>query len=156
MTTIEKIKKLTEHIGFVRMNCEKLGMKLIELGDEATGIELIARGHRHDNSKFYRTEWEYLWPDTPSDKFREAHDWHVKLNDHHPECHYGIHKMSKAALAEMVCDWKSRATETGTCLMDWIDTKALERFKFTKQDQVYEDIVHFVNLLCEKPFAVIK
>jgi hypothetical protein len=153
MTNVEKLKKLTEHINLVRMYCEKLGWKLIESGDEALGIEVIARGYRHDISKFKGDEWDYLWPDVNPEKLASAIHYHAFSNDHHPEYWYGIKNMPRRAIAEMVCDWKARATEFGTGLIDWIDREATKRFFFTKEDPVYNIIMEFVHLLCEKPFA---
>jgi hypothetical protein len=152
MTTQQKVKKLLEHIGLVRMNCEKLGMWMIEQGDTKSGIALIANGQKHDYSKFVDIEFDHLWPHVDSQLFSKAHSRHVATNKHHPEYWGTIQRMSKLHIAEMVCDWKARATEFGTCLADWINDEATIRFKFTREEPVYKLIMLYVDALCDKPF----
>lgn len=154
MEEIEQLEKLLRHIELVNQNTLLLGKKLILLGESVFGRRLIANGLRHDYSKFFGAEWETLTgADVSQDALAAAVSKHNKRNKHHPEYWGSIHKMPRLYVAEMVCDWKARATEFGTSLMDWIDGDAQKRFGFTKEDDVYETIVFFVNLLCDKPFS---
>lgn len=158
----KRLENLLRHINGVRENCELLGQKLIIAGKEDLGIQLVANGQIHDNSKFYGIEWEYLndgaWPYNEPDPiknemFNQARIQHVKCNMHHPEYWTGgIKEMDSLHVAEMVCDWYSRSSEQGSCLMNWIKEKATKRFGFTTRDQVYRDIKKYTDMLLEKRF----
>jgi hypothetical protein len=52
----------------------------------------------------------------------------------------------------MVSDWKSRSEEFANSLRDWIKDYAMPTWKFNEKDQVYKDIMRYVDILCEKPF----
>jgi len=56
----------------------------------------------------------------------------------------------------MVCDVKSRSEEFGTDLRNWIDEVATKKYNFTKEDDVYKEIIKYVNLVCQNPFEEIK
>ena len=160
MDTIEKrLSILTRHINHVAEDCEKLGKKMIENGDTAVGLSLIANGKIHDNSKFYGIEWEYLNNDVRpipagQDLFQKAVHEHVTKNKHHPEAWpNGIHGMDKLHLAEMVCDWHARSSEQGNCLVDWIHTVAMKKFGFKKDDLPYTKIMLLIEDLLEMKFV---
>ena len=58
--TLNKIDKLLRHIHNVSSNCNLLGKKLIENGEEELGRILISIGLIHDHSKFFGIEWDTL------------------------------------------------------------------------------------------------
>lgn len=162
MTDIDKIDMIARHIRNVQDNCLTLGKKMIVLGHVDIGRKLIANGFIHDNSKFYATEFENLDHYTGLDstperklKLQLAVSQHNQSNPHHPEYWGKIQDMPSVYLAECVCDWKSRAEEFGTSLMDWVNGGAMKRFKFTKEETVYIEIVKYSELLCDKPFIQI-
>lgn len=156
--TMDKIRRIIRHIRNVEDNCLILGEKLMEQGDIELGRLLIANGHVHDASKFHGIEWEHMAPDGPLQeegaklKLKLAVQHHNRTNAHHPEYWGSIHVMPKVSVAEMVADWKARSEEFGSSLRDWVNDGATKRFGFTKTDEIYKQIMEFVDLLCEKPF----
>lgn len=156
--TMRKIREIAKHIRNVEDNCLILGEKLIEKGEIDLGHDLIARGFVHDESKFYGIEWDHMAPGHSLEeegaklKLKLAVMHHNRTNSHHPEFWGGIKNMPRVAVAEMVCDWKARSEEFGTALRDYIEEKALKRWNFTKDDEVYKVIYEFVDLVCAKPF----
>ena len=162
-TTIAKIENIIRHIKNVQDNCLLLGTRLIENGDVLNGKRLIANGFIHDNSKFYGNEWEHLniIPVNSIDldpiklKRNLSINHHRTTNSHHPEYWGGIKNMPQIFVAEMICDWKSRSEEFGTSLRDWIKNDATKTWEFDEKDQIYKDIMYYVDILCEKPFEQI-
>jgi hypothetical protein len=155
--TMEKIRFIARHIRNVEDNCLLLGERLIERGEIDLGHKLIANGYVHDASKFHGIEWEQMVPgestaDAAKMKLKLAVQHHNRTNPHHPEYWGDVHVMPRLFLAEMVADWKARSEEFGTSLRDWIDDQATKRFSFSKDEQVYKEIMEFVDLLCAKPF----
>jgi hypothetical protein len=156
--TMDKIRAIARHIRNVEDNCLILGEQLILRGEIELGHKLIANGYVHDVSKFFGIEFEYLSIGTSTEegvklKQKMAVYHHQRTNLHHPEAWPGgIKEMPDVYLAEFCCDVKSRSEEFGTNLREWIDNEATTRFKFTKEDVVYKDIMKYVNLLCQKPF----
>ncbi len=141
------------HVNTVRDYCELLGKRLIEADEVDLGLQLIANGLVHDASKFHGIEWQYLHPNVERQFFDLALLQHVTTNKHHPEYwDGGIQEMPRLYLAEMICDFKARSSEFGTSLKDWVDDDASKRFGFTKKDEVYEDMLYFMNLVCDRPF----
>ena len=158
---LAKLEFVARHIRNVEDNTLLLGKKLIERGDIALGHKLIANGQVHDASKFHGIEFEYLSLNNPTDenkqlKLKLAVHHHNTTNPHHPEYWSGgIKEMPSVYVAEMVADWKARSEEFGSSLRDWIDEHATKRFGFTKEDKVYEEIMEYVNLLCQTPFTAV-
>lgn len=149
MRVQEHLANLTRHIDLVRDACKLLGNRLIENGQEDLGIQLIARGYKHDASKFTGIEWDYLHngKDTPKDSLALAIEHHQLTNDHHPE-HWGtIEQMPEVCLAEMVCDWYARAQEFGTDFREWYLDKAMARYKIKEGSYEDETIQGFLDLL---------
>jgi hypothetical protein len=159
--TLDKIRAIRRHTKNVEENCFLLGERLILAGEIDFGHKLIANGFLHDASKYRGIEWEFMAPGVPCDeetaklKLKMAVAHHGKTNEHHPEYWGDIKIMPRLYVAEMVCDWKARSEEFGTALRDWITEQATKRFNFTVDDKVYEEIMFFVDLLCEKPFEPI-
>lgn len=158
-TEMELLNSVIRHIKNVQDNCIILGEKLIANGSSLLGRKLIYNGFRHDISKLVGIEWEYLkytnikrLNKEKMTNFKASLQQHQMTNEHHPEYWGGIKFMPDIAIAEMVCDWKARSEEFGTSLFDWIDEEATKRFEFTKNDEIYEKIMHFVNMLCNRPF----
>lgn len=150
---LEKIRTLTRHITNVQQNCNLLGEKLIENDEFDFAKLLISSGLLHDNSKFHGMEWDMLTTEnTDPISLKLSVGQHNKSNTHHPEYWGGIKKMPRIAIAELVCDWKERSSEFGTSLLEWIENNAMQRFDFNKNDDVYKEIMYFVNLLVDKPF----
>lgn len=152
---LEKLEKVVDHVDKVRNNCLKLGRLMMKEGEIALGKEIVARGGRHDNSKFFGIEWERLHVDTPKTKLEAAITQHNTSphNDHHPEAWAGgIEEMSRAAIGEMVCDWLARSTEFATSLREWVEDGAAKRYGYKKGDKVYRTIMEFLDILCDKPF----
>ncbi len=159
MNDFDKIELIVRHIRNVQDNCLILGKKLIETGFPIEGRHLIANGFIHDNSKFTATEFDLLdhykgmkLNKEKKMKLELAISQHNRTNPHHPEYWGSIHMMPEIYIAELVCDWKSRAEEFGTALMDWVDGGAMKRFGFDKNDPIYKRITYYADLLCDKPF----
>jgi hypothetical protein len=149
----DRLDDIVRHINNVSDNCMLLGKRLIAIGMVDLGRLLIANGFIHDNSKFYGVEWDYLNDTTgDSDLLKIAISQHNRTNPHHPEYWGNIELMPKIYVAEMVCDWKARATEFGTSLQDWIDVGAAEKFGYKKDSEIYRRIVYYAQMLCDKPF----
>ena len=160
--TMEKVRGISRHIRNVEDNCLLLGEKLIGSGEIDLGHRLISNGFVHDASKFNGIEWENMAPGQTATqeegaklKLKMAVLHHQKTNSHHPEYWTGIKNMPRVAVAEMVCDWKARSEEFGESLRDYINDKATKRWDFNKDDDVYKEIMEFVDLLCDKPFEQI-
>ena len=61
------LKSLIRHINHVKEDSYLLGEALISKGEEL-GLQLIANGYIHDNSKFYGVEWLYIRDETRDTK----------------------------------------------------------------------------------------
>jgi hypothetical protein len=155
---IDRLNKLIRHIKGVQDSAIILGEKLIDKGQFNLGKTLIANCMKHDNSKFYGTEWDYLSVDgTDIHDLKIAVGQHNHTNRHHPEFYdKGIHDMPLENIAEMVCDWKTRSAERGTSLRDWILDEATKRYSFSIEDDAYGAIMSFVDLLVEPPLRNVK
>lgn len=148
---IEKIELVVNHIRNVQKFTYRLGIKLMKRGEIELGRNLIANGQIHDNSKFKGIEFAHLFYGDPL--LPEVVKHHQAINPHHPE-HWGsIHDMPRVYVAEMVCDWYARSTEFGTGIRDWIDSKATQKFSFSKDDPVYGVIQEMLNLLLDPAFS---
>jgi hypothetical protein len=148
------LDNLIRHINLVRESCTLLGRRLIKQGRVDFGRLLIARGFKHDASKFLGIEWDYLHagPDAPKEKLEAAIAQHVRTNDHHVEYWGGLEQMPEICVAEMVCDWLARSQEFGTSLRDWIDTEAMNRYHIKTDSDQYKWIMTFIDMLLEDPF----
>jgi len=153
----KRMRSILRHIDHVRENCEILGGKLIDNGEEL-GRSLIANGLIHDNSKFYGIEWLHLNECSriqEPENFKLAIIQHTTTNPHHPEyTKWGcIQRMPRLYLAEMVCDWHARSSEFGTSLRDWIDGCAVKKYELLTTELVYKEIIEFMDLLLERKFV---
>lgn len=155
MEDSEKIEIISRHIEHVRESCHILGNRLMELGENAMGLQLIMNGEKHDNSKYTGIEWLYLHEDIKEiepEKFKLAVIQHVTTNPHHPEYWGDISEVPRVYLAEAVVDWKARSSEFGTDLREWIIHKATKKFKISTSSRVYKQIKDFLDLLLERKF----
>lgn len=151
-----RISLLTRHIAHVRDNCERLAVYLWENGECDLSLELIARGHRHDQSKFTGIEWAHLHADIKESSphlFQEALAHHHKHNDHHPEYWTSIQRMPRVSLAEFVCDSLARSQEFGSDIWQWMLEVAMPRYGLTEDSPVYEMICEFLSHLLERRFS---
>mgnify|MGYP003427237543 CR=1 FL=1 len=151
------IQSILEHINNVQRNCDKLGLKLIKLGQVNMGRKLIANGRIHDNSKFHGIEFEHLF--YRSHILKDVISHHQSVNPHHPEYWWdgkvhgkGIYQMPDVYFAEMVCDCVARSQEFGTDVRVWFFTKAKEKYGFDDCDEVAKKVNYYLDLLLEKPF----
>lgn len=152
------LDNVVRHVNKVRDDCLLLGKRLTTKGEEKLGLDLIANGIKHDYSKFVGIEWLYLHDEIREENlslFQIAHESHVKGNPHHPEYWGSIYEMPRLYIAEMCCDWHTRASEFGTGLKEWIINNASERFLFstTNRDKVYKEIKYFLSMLLDEPFS---
>jgi len=147
------VESTLEHKIYVQEYTKKLGLKFIEKGETQFGISLIKNGLVHDQSKLQGLELEYLHNNYEGKKppeFFLALKQHVTTNPHHPEYFEGIKNMPKIYLSELVCDWKARSSELDTCLNDFIHSSALDKFKFSRECEVYKNIMMYKDMLVEK------
>ena len=153
MRDMDRINKLIRHIQGVQETCTILAERLMANGEFKFAKALVANGLCHDNSKFFGAEWDHLSIDNADiPALKLAIMQHNQTNEHHPEFwDNGIHGMPRIYLAELLCDWKSRSAERGTSLHEWIETEAMKRFNFTKDDAAYKTITEFAKLLLEPP-----
>ncbi len=157
MSDLHKINELIRHINYVQEAGILLGTRLIEKGYNQLGINLIARCYRHDNSKFYGIEYDFISHHAEIDekdkpKLELVIEHHNRTNCHHPEFHGSISQMPDECIAEMTCDWKSRSNEFGSSLQAYIDDVATVRYGFTKKEKIYRRIMFFVKILLGKEF----
>lgn len=148
----EHLDNLVRHITLVQDACLLMGRRLIAQGDTDLGRIIIARGFRHDQTKFSGIEWRFLHvgPDVPQEQLDLAILQHIQSNDHHAEFWGNIDKMPIECLGEMICDCYARSQEFGTGLRDWIDKVAVEKYKPSKQ--TYKKMIRFVNILLKDSF----
>ena len=153
LTIEEHLDNIDRHIGLVRDGTVLLGKRFIKRDEKEFGMALIARGFRHDNSKFAGIEFDYLHAgsDVPKDMLIIAVRQHCLTNDHHPEFWGGIDKMPPLCLAEMVCDWYARSQEFGTSLRDWIEKEAVDKYKISPMRKA--EIDQYVNMLLVDHFV---
>lgn len=151
----EHLENLTRHISLVRDGCVLLGRRLVKQGREDTGRLLVARGFKHDATKFTGIEWDYLHvgPDVPSIQLEAAIAQHVRTNDHHPEYWGSVNDMPEIAVAEMVCDWYARSQEFGTGLRDWIDENAMKRYNIVVDSEQHKWITTYTDMLLLNSFV---
>lgn len=147
---LNKIDIVFSHIQLVQKHTYNLGIKLIKNGEVELGRNLISNGQIHDNSKYKGIEFDHLFNGDPL--LSKVIKHHQSINPHHPEYWGSIHDMPKVYVAEMVCDWLARSNEFGTGIRDWIDTKATEKFGFTRTDIVYSYIHTYLNMLLDRNF----
>lgn len=149
---LKKITAIKRHIKNVQDNAEILGTKLIERGDVALGINLIANSMIHDNSKFFGLEFDHMFPGEKEDLLNLAIDQHRRTNRHHAEFWAGLENMPKIYLAELICDLKARSEEFGTDLKAYISGPFTEKCKLSPNSRVSKNIKDFLNLLLEPAF----
>lgn len=154
MTTeqTKHLDDLLDHLNEFWITAVRLAKRLMDNGEFWLGRTLLANSRLHDQSKFLGVEWDCLVMAERPELLKTAVEQHNRSNAHHPEYWGSIHSMDDVHIAEMVCDWRSRATKFGTGLKDWIHQQAMERFGFTKNDPVYGKIMRFVAMILDEPY----
>jgi hypothetical protein len=140
-----------------------LGERLIESGEIAFGLALIANGLKHDQSKLHGIEWSFLMrvekdDAKAKDYLKIAWQQHVQTNEHHPEYwgEDGMSEMPRIFIAEMVCDWYARSQEMGTDLRGWIKDDATKKYDMSLQGKSYKQVKSFVDMLLDPEFKPIQ
>lgn len=149
----EKAEKLVRHINNVQEACYLLGKRLIERGEIAFGIRLIALGQNHDQSKWSGIEFDYLIQGDFNGEAKLAAIHHARTNRHHPEYWGQVNDMPRLYVAEMCCDWWARSSEFGENVREYVKEKAIPRYSISPQGKVYKWIKEFLDLLLERPFT---
>lgn len=149
MLTYEKhIDNLVRHIELVREAGILLAKRLAESGRKDFARILLGNIFVHDASKFAGIEWDYLHAgEVPQEELQLAIRQHQQTNMHHPEFWGGFDNMPEVYVAEMVCDWYARSMEFGTGLRDWINEKAVDKFKIDINCENYKLMMNFVDTL---------
>jgi hypothetical protein len=158
---IQKLNNLRRHINKVQDAILIMAEKLISQDKIDLAKIIVANSMTHDVSKFSGIEWEYLVKEdgqveSYGDKLSMAIYQHVHTNDHHPERWGGIENMPPAAIAEMVCDWYARSSESASNLRDWIKKEATKKYEIKPTGKQYKLIKYFVDLLLDVPLKTIK
>lgn len=152
----QHLDSLLHHISTVRSAGVRLGKRLMAAGRLDFGRLVIATTDKHDNTKFFGIEWEFMHrPKGTVNKFDldRAIRQHQLTNRHHPEFHGGFDCMDELDVAEFVCDVYARSTEFGTNVREWIEEKAVARYSIDVNGQRYAWLQTFLNLLLDEPFA---
>lgn len=155
LSTTDHLDNLIRHIELVREATTLLGKRLISQGRVDFGRLLIARGFKHDVSKFAGIEWDFLHAgkDTPKEQLELAVNQHVRTNSHHPEFHGGFQNMPELDVAECVCDWYARSQEFGTSVRTWIKEVGVQKFNIDINSQEYKWVNSFLDILLEDSFV---
>lgn len=153
----EYIDDLMIHKKYMIDSCKKMVDWLYEQGEEVLAMELVERALVHDNSKFtdeeldtlgklYETKSSLVNPDyILNDDDKQCIMVHWKNNRHHPEFHDKITDMTEVDILEMVCDWHSRSTQHGTDLLEFVDKRQNNRFRFPQD--MYKTILKYCNII---------
>jgi hypothetical protein len=166
----EHLESVVRHIRLVQDACLLLGKRLIRSGEEKFGLNPIANGFKHDQSKFHGIEWKYLTRESAAGGGHEEHEGqkrekemffhalnsHQNSNEHHPEYWQDISDMPRIFLAEFVCDTFARSTEMGTDLRKWIKEEASKKYGFSLHGKTYKQIKYFLDMLLDPTFKPIK
>lgn len=159
---INKIIKHLEdtllHKQYVLESAKKLCKYLIEVGRIDDAIELAKRCSNHDNSKFESDEIFALIQISDKESLKDAKvqlddakknalKIHWAKNSHHPEYHNDPSLMSDMDLLEMACDCNARSMEFGTDLLEFIDIRQKERFRFP--EEIYQIYYNYCKILVD-------
>ena len=153
MTDTEKLSAIIQHVKRVEDNCNIISRKIMDI-DPNFAIALAKRGRIHDASKFDELEFNNLWAGEKLFEISLLH--HHCHNSHHPEFYKnGIYGMNSLDLAEMVCDWKSRAEEFGTDVRIWAfnEDKAPKKYGYLGDQEIYKKLEYYIDLLLTRPFG---
>ena len=159
---INKIIKHLEdtllHKQYVLESAKKLCNFLIEVGRLDDAIELVKRCSNHDNSKFEPDEIFALIQISDKESLKDAKvqlddakknalKIHWAKNSHHPEYYNDPSLMSDMDLLEMACDCNARSMEFGTDLLEFIDIRQKERFRFP--EEIYQIYYNYCKILVD-------
>lgn len=151
------INDLIEHKKCVLDCCRTLSFYLHEHKRDDEAKELLHRAFIHDNSKIDDDEMEAFLQLRPQKKcFTNADDElnnfekeriaiHWKKNRHHPEYFDDVTKMTEIDIMEMVCDWAARSLQYNTNLIEFVETRQENRFKFP--DDMFNKIMNYCKIM---------
>ena len=136
---INKIIKHLEdtllHKQYVLESAKKLCKYLIEVGridDAIEPDEIFALIQISDKESLKDAKVQL------DDAKKNALKIHWAKNSHHPEYYNDPSLMSDMDLLEMACDCNARSMEFGTDLLEFIDIRQKERFRFPKNESKVE------------------
>lgn len=155
------LESLIRHIKLVQEATQLLGFRLLEHaqteGEVKFAIKLMARGLRHDHSKFNGIEWEHLTrSESQEEMLAKSYHQHVTTNEHHPENWGGLSEMPTICLAEMACDIYARSSEMGTDIRVFVKETIPKKYSVSKSTKAYKTLRRFIELLLDEPFGTIK
>lgn len=151
------VSDLILHKQYVLETCKIMALWLDSQGRHDEGKELLIRGMVHDKSKLSDEELDSFLELKIKDKcFKNANSImndfekqhiaiHWKNNRHHPEYFEDINDMEEMDILEMVCDWAARSMQYGTDLVEFVETRQKNRFKFP--DNMYEKIHGYCEIM---------
>lgn len=149
------------HKKIVLDKCLLVSKYFIQKGNVELGLNIIRRGVAHDNSKFSKQEFvelvSIISPKTDkcfkdatytlSEEERKIIERHWKSNRHHPEFYDNQEEMGELDIIEMVCDWAARSQQYGTDLMEFVEERQHNRFKFS--DRLFKKIEGYCRLVVQ-------
>jgi len=154
-------KRTERHIGLVNKYSDLIKEKF----NEFSNIEF----DDHDASKYKEPEYtpylhitwkykcqndgspEYQPPEGMEDKMKNASNYHITHNRHHPEYWvdgdinniedpFDVTEMSNVAIAEMVADWCAMSEEIGkNTPREWADDNIGKKWKF---DEIQKELIY--------------
>lgn len=130
-------ERTERHISLVQNYARILASAFPEL------VDLVDAAAHHDASKFsaqeregyIRTTWSYRQTGKGSQHPAQRAAWthHQRMEDHHPEYWKDLSQMPDLSLAHAVADWAAMSDELGTSLVDWVQSNALKRWKWSPE-----------------------
>ena len=133
---------------------------LNENGSSDDAEKLLHRAKNHDNSKILNKDEFRALTHIINDKKalkdaskslssykQDAIELHWKNNDHHPEHYEAVCEMTRAAKQEMCCDWCARSLQYGTDLIDFVEKRQEDRFRFP--EQFYKEVLQYCKILVD-------
>lgn len=161
MNDIEKMCQDTFiHKSYVEETAKRFAEYLFEKGDSNDAKKLLQRAKVHDNSKILNKDEFRALTHIINDKKtlknanknlssykQDSIELHWKNNDHHPEYYENVCEMTRAAKLEMVCDWCARSLQYDTDLIEFLETRQLNRFHF--HDSFYNEVMQYCKILVD-------
>lgn len=153
------VSDLIAHKKYVLDTCKMMAFYLDSVGRHDESLELLRKGFTHDMSKLNPEELEsFLELKIKNKCFKNANSImndfekehiaiHWRNNSHHPEHFERVEDMEEIDILEMVCDWAARSMQYGTNLVEFIETRQVNRFKFP--DPMYQKIHEYCVIMQE-------
>ena len=153
------LEEYFRHLDGVHKAVRLLAKRLVSLCNEddlKLAFLLLRHAFTHDQSKLEGVEFPWIHQTEDKEKLITAIEHHQQVNPHHPEYWGGANDMPPVAIAEMVCDWKSRSEEKGTDLREWIREVAFKKYEIPPTGKVSKLVKKFVDLLIDPPFKDVR